>query len=223
MKTDNDIEKDLKAELSWESRIKGANIITQVNDRRVTLSGTIDSYLKKIDAEKAAMKIEGVIAVDNLIKVQIPVSLMKKDAEIEKSARDVLKWNSGIDESKIRVEVKDGWVSLEGKVDWEYQRSRARKLVEGLTGVVGVTSLIEVNSTFATSREVKDKIDAALRRNYYLNTNNIHVEVNGSKALLTGKVHTLAEKKDAETASWSAPGITEVINELVVTYSEVLV
>lgn len=221
MKTDKEIEKDVKEEMLWEPRMKNSKVAVRVEEGRVSLTGEIDSYPKKIAAEKAAMKVEGVIAINNLLKVVIPASMMRDDAEIEKAARDVIKWNSSIDETTISVKVRDGWVSIEGEVAWEYQRSRARTLVEGLTGVVGVTNLVEVVSTFGSSSEVKEKIDAALRRNYYLNTNNISVEVNGSKALLTGKVHTLAEKKEAETAAWSAPGITEVVNELVVTFSEV--
>jgi len=221
MKTGKEIEKNVKEELKWEPRVRGSEINVQVDNGRVTISGNVDSYPKKIDAEKAAMKVEGVTGVVNSINVVIPASIQRTDGEIRKAVMDVIKWNSSIEESKIKVEVKNGWVSLEGEVPWEYQRSRARQIAENLSGVVGVTNLLEVVSTFATSGEVKEKIDSALKRNYYLNTNNIEVQVEASKVLLTGKVHTLAEKKEAETAAWSAPGISEVVNELVVSYSEV--
>lgn len=222
MKTDLEIQKDVTDELKWDARLNGANIHIDVKDGHVILSGSIDSYPKKIRAEEAVRRITGVKSVGNDLKVVIPLASKRTDAEIKKAVSGSIKWNSSVQEDKIKIEVKDGWVSLSGNVDWQYQRSKARLLAEDITGVVGVVNLIIVDSSAASSQDVKDKINAALKRNYYLNTNKINVEVDNGRAILTGLVRTLAEKNAAETAAWSAPGITSVVNELVIDYSEAL-
>jgi osmotically-inducible protein OsmY len=221
MKTDIEIQKDVKAELKWDSRLNGSDIEVDVKEGHVVLSGSIDSYPKKIRAEEAVRRITGVKSVGNELKVNIPLSHKRTDTELKNAVLDAIKWNSTIKEDDVSVEVKDGWVSLSGNVDWQYQRSKARLLAEDITGVIGVTNLISVKSNSGSTVNAKSSIEAALRRNYYLNTNKIKVDVNGSKVILTGKVKTLAEKGAAETAAWSAPGITDVVNELVIDYSEV--
>jgi osmotically-inducible protein OsmY len=221
MKTDTEIKKDINAELKWDSRLNGSNVEVDVNGGHVILSGSVSSYPRKISAEESVRRIAGVKSVSNELKVSIPSIHFRTDSEIKKAILDTIKWNSSIAEDQIAVKVEDGQVELTGNVNWEYQRSKARLLAEDITGVVGVTNLINVKSNSANSQDVKSSIDAALRRNYYLDTNKIKVEVDAGKVILTGKVKTLAEKGAAETAAWSAPGITEVVNELVIDYSEV--
>lgn len=221
MKTDKEIQKDVQAELKWDSRLDGSNVNVDVENGHVTLSGFIDAYPKKIRAEEAVRRIAGVKTLSNDLKVMIPSVFKRTDDEIKNAVLDSIKWNSSIPEDKISVEVREGYVTLNGKVNWQYQRSKARLLAEDITGVLGVANLITVESKSANEKEVKQSIDAALKRNYYLNTSKIKVEVDGGKAMLTGKVKTLAEKGAAATAAWSAPGINEVVNELVVDYSEV--
>jgi osmotically-inducible protein OsmY len=221
MRTDSEIQKDAEDELRWDARIKGNEIKVSVKSGHLTLSGNVDAYIKKIDAEKATMRVAGVISVSNELLIKIPESHRRTDSEIEKTVLDAIKWNAAIEAGKIKVNAKDGWVTLEGTVEWEYQRSRARTLAEDITGVNGVTNLIEVVSTFVSSPDVKSKIDAALKRNYYFAANNIMVRVEGSRAILSGKVHTLAEKAAAETAAWSAPGVSQVENNIEISYEEI--
>lgn len=221
MKTDAEIYKDLNEELNWDARLSGTSIQIDIKDGHVVLSGSADSYPKKVRAEEAARRIAGVKSVANDLKVVIPIASKRPDPEIKKAVFNAIKWNSSVQEDKIKVEVREGWVSLSGNVDWQYQRSKARLLAEDITGVIGVINLITVDSSSASSQDVKDKINAALKRNFYLNSNKINVEVDFGKAVLTGHVRTLAEKKAAESAAWSAPGISQVINELVIDYSDV--
>jgi len=221
MRTDAEIQKDVRDEIRWEPRLIGSEINVDVTNGQVLLAGSLDSYPKKFAAEKAASKIFGVTGITNNIKIKIPEDQKRPDDEIKKAVIDAIKWNSTIDEKKIMATVKDGWVTLEGNVEWEFQKSRVTNLAEDTTGVTGVTNHISVISAFADSQDVKTKIDAALKRNFYLQRNNIKVEVNGSKATLSGNVRTLAEKSAAEAAAWSAAGINKVENKLRVNYSEV--
>ncbi len=223
MKTDFEIQKEIREELKWDSMLNGSTLEVEVIDGHVTLRGSIDSYPRKIQAELSAVRIRGVKSLSNELKIKIPSGSKRADSDIKKGVLDVIKWNSSIKENKIKAHVNCGWVTLEGSVDWEYQRSKARLLAEDITGVVGVTNLINVASTFASSTEVKEEINAALKRNSFLKTEKIEVDVENGKAILSGEVRTLGEKMVAESATWSAPGITEVVNELVVDFSEELV
>jgi osmotically-inducible protein OsmY len=219
MKTDSEIKKNVEEELNWESRIDGSAILVTVNEGFVTLSGIIDSYTKKMDAERTAMKVNGVVNVINELKVVIPLIQQKKDFEIKNAIVTAIKWNSSIDERRIKVSVVNGHVTLEGEVSWEYQKSRARNLAADIIGVTDVINFIKVVSNSVQSG-AKEKIEAALKRNYYLNSSKIKVAVDGSKAILTGMVKSLEEKGAAETAAWSAPGINEVDNKLIVSFQE---
>lgn len=223
MKTDSEIQKDVKDELKWESRINGSEINVEVKNGFITLSGTIDSYTKKVDAERTAMRVSGVMGVINELEVRLPLMHQKDDAAIEKAILSTVKWNSSVDETKITVKVKNGRVMLEGEVPWEYQKSRLRTLAADVIGVAEVINLVKVVPNSAAPNDIKEKISAALKRNYYLNTNKINVSVEGNKAILTGQVRSMEERGAAETAAWSAPGITEVENRLLVSFSEVFV
>jgi osmotically-inducible protein OsmY len=220
MRTDTKIKADVEAELQWDARLNGSEIAVTVADGHVMLSGNVSSYPKKLNAEKAARRVAGVLSVNNLLVVSIPEASRKSDEEIARSVENSIKWNSSIDDKRINVTVKDGCVTLEGKVDWAYQSSKARFLAEDITGVRAVANLITVVSNSPSPSDIKERIRTALLRNHYLNTNKIMIEVSKGKAILRGKVKTLAEKGAAENAAWSAPGINEVVNELVVDYSE---
>jgi len=153
MKIDSEIEKEVIHELEWESRNNDLEIMVEVTDGSVTLSGIVDSYPKKIEAERAAMRVPGIIWVNNNIRVNI---LNKRsDADIKMAAINAIKWNTTIDENKINVNVEDGWITLEGKVAWEYQKSKARNLAEDVEGVIGVTNLISVVPSYKTSEKIK--------------------------------------------------------------------
>jgi len=221
MTFDEEIERDIRAELQWESRLSGSDIKVAVHNGHITLTGTTDSYPKKLNAERAVRRVAGVKAVFNDIEVRIPAMSRRSDGDIKRAVENAITWNSAIDENKIKVTVEDGWVTLEGNVSWDYQRSKARLLAEDIIGVIGVTNLVKVMPSAPTSAEVLKNIAAAFKRNFYLNPDRIKVEVSGSKAILTGVVRTLPEKSAAEEAAWSAPGITEVDNKLDVNHSEI--
>jgi len=223
MKSNSELKDHVIEELEWDARINGASIRVSVNEGYVALSGEIDSYSKKLYAERAARRVAGVKAVSNELKIKIPKASQRSDEEIKKAVTNIIKWNSSVDENRISIEVQNGWVTLEGSVDWEYQRTKARILTEDITGITGVTNLINVFSSLASPTEIKERINAAFRRNYYLSSSRIYVTVVGSKTILSGTVKTLAEKSAAERAAWSAPGITQVENEIEINFSEVFV
>lgn len=223
MKKDPEIQRDVEDELNWEPSLAAAPISVKVKNGYVTLDGTVNSYMKKLSAERAAMRVYGVRSVTNNMDVKLLDSFKRSDAELKEAVINTIKWNSAIDEDRVKVLVKDGWVTLEGTVEWDFQKSKAKNLAEDLTGVIGVTNNITVVTSTPTSREIKDKIRAAIKRNIDFNGNKITVEVDGSKVSLSGDVRSLREKNDAEYAAWSAPGVTSVDNKLEVNYEEVAV
>jgi osmotically-inducible protein OsmY len=214
MRNDEEIKQAIVDELEWDARIGGLNIYVDVNRGQVTLNGNVPSYPKKLDAERAVRNVEGVQGVDNELEVVLPAIHRRTDAEIRRAIENAITWNSSIDENKIKVTVTNGKVLLEGNVNWEYQRLKARLLAGDTIGVVDVTNLLNVEPDVSAPEEVLEKIIEAYRRNYYLDPEQIKVEVIGSRVILSGEVHTLAEKYAAQNIAWSARGITEVENHL---------
>lgn len=219
MKTDYEIQQDVMNQLKWDPFLKSSEIGVAVKDGIVTLSGHVDIYSKKIEAERAAKKVSGVRAVAEDIVVGMTPEFRKTDAEIAAAVLDALKWNSSVDEKQIRVKVEDGVVTLEGEVEWEYQRMSAKNAVIHLTGVKSVINTILLK-TKATPKDIQQKITAAFHRAATVDAEKVVVEVNGNKAILRGSVRSFAEKDDAEEAAWSAPGISLVENNLTVAPQE---
>ncbi|MDA9555542.1 BON domain-containing protein [Pelobium sp.] len=213
MKTDSQIQKDVMEELSWEPFLNESEIGVAVKNGIVTLSGIVDSYSKKISAEKAAKKVTGVKAVAEDIQVGISPSYRKTDAEIAEAALNALKWHTAVQNEQVKIKVEDGIIKLEGEVEWDYQRNNAKMAVENLTGVRSVINLITVKPKL-TAADIQRKISAALHRSATVDSEKIMAEVIGSKVVLTGKVRSFAEKEDAENAAWAAPGIVNVENKL---------
>ncbi|MEY4604782.1 MAG: hypothetical protein RIT43_2074 [Bacteroidota bacterium] len=215
MKTDVEIQKDVMDELKWEL-IQNANEIgVAVKDGIVTLSGTVDSYYKKLQAERAAKKVLGVKAVAQEMTVQLVERGKRTDAEIASAVINALAWHSSIPEEKIKVKVEKGWVTLEGEVEWDFQRNYSRKAVENLQGVLGISNNIRIAPKLK-SADIKNKIFSAFHRSATLDSDSINITTDGSKVVLTGKVRSFVEKKDAEKAAYLAPGVTEVENKLVI-------
>lgn len=221
MKTDIEIQKDVMDELKWEPSITAPEIGVAVKNGIVTLSGTVDSYLKKLAAEAAAKRVAGVKAVAEDIEIKLTGTLKRNDTEIAQTVLNTLRWNSAVDETKIQAKVEDGWVTLEGEVEWEYQKEQARKVVENLNGVRGITIMLKITPKVAL-KDVKQKIHAALHRSATVDANRVNIEVAGNKVVLTGRVRSMAEKKDAEDAAWAAPGVTLVENKIDVGFAESL-
>lgn len=208
-RTDEEIQKDVLQELKWDATIQPNEVGVSVKDGVVTLSGWVDSYLKKWAAEEAAHRVPGVKAVANDIEVKLVTE--RTDADIAEAAIHALDWDAGVPSDKIKVTVSKGWVTLRGEVEWQFQRQDAERVVRRLSGVKGVTNLIVVKPR-ATAQDLKRKIEDALVRNAQIDAERITVEVQGTKAILRGSVRSWAEKDEAERVAWLAPGITEVEN-----------
>ena len=214
-RTDAQIQADVLEELKWDTRVRPNEIGVTVKDGIVTLTGWVDSYLKKIAAEEAAHRVRGVKAVANDIEVRLPTSSERTDADLAKAALNALEWEAAIPSDKLDVTVSKGWVTLKGEVEYGFQKRLAERAVERLSGVKGVTNLIAVKPRVSPS-DLKQSIERELVRNAEIDARNITVEVEGSKVILRGTVRSYAEKKAAEDAAWAAPGVSEVENRIVI-------
>ena len=214
-RTDEEIQRDILEELKWDTRVRPNEIGVAVKDGVVTLTGWVDSYLKKMAAEEAAHRVRGVKAVVNDIEVRLPSSAERTDEDLAKAALNALQWQAGVPADKIDVTVSHGWVTLKGEVEYGYQKREAERAVERLSGVRGVINLIRVKPGLSPT-DLKQKIEQALVRNAELDASRITVEVQGSKVILHGTVRSYAEKKAAEEAAWAAPGVSEVENHITI-------
>jgi osmotically-inducible protein OsmY len=217
MKTDVEIRDDVLDELAWQPEIDETEIGVIVEKGVVTLTGTVDSYSKKLAAENAVKGVKGVRAVAEDIEVRYGTEYKKSDKEIAKASADALKWNYSVPEDKVSIKVDNGWVYLNGEVQWSFQKEAAKRAVENLVGVRGVSNAIKLKQALEP-QQIKEKIKKALQRSAELEAQNIDVIVDGHKVKLKGKVHSLIEKDEARKAAYFAPGVYEVDNELEVTY-----
>lgn len=213
MKTDDQIQMDVMEELRWQPYLKASEIGVAVKDGIVTLSGRVDSYSKKLAAEKAAKKIAGVRAIAEDIQIGISPETGKSDTEIAEAALNALKWNAMVPADKIKLKVEDAIVKLEGEVEWEYQRQQAKKAIQHLTGIRFIINSITVTPKVKLS-DIEHKISAAFHRSATIDAEKVKAEIDNNKVILRGKVRSFAEKEDAENAAWAAPGILEVENDL---------
>ncbi len=206
--------------LRWEPLLNGssgqkADLGVTAENGVVTLTGHVDSYPAKLAAERAAKSINGVRAVAEEIEVRLDHKNMKTDTEIAQAAVDALRWCTAVPDDRITVSVENGWVKLEGDVEWQFQKDEARKEVEDLAGVKGISNLVTVKPILKPV-QIKDKIKQAFQRSATINAGNVSVDVNGSLVTLKGTVHSWAERDEAENAAWAAPGVSKVNDQITV-------
>jgi osmotically-inducible protein OsmY len=211
--TDEEIQRDVLSELKWDARIQPNEIGVSVKGGIVTLTGWVDSYLKKWSAEDVAHRVNGVKAVVNDLEVKLATE--RTDPDIAAAAIRSIEWDAFVPADRVQVTVSKGWVTLRGEVEWQYQKEDAERVVRRLAGVKGVTNLVTVKPR-TTATDLKKKIEDALVRNAEIDAHQVSVEVQGSKAILKGIVKSWAEKEEAERVAWSAPGILSVDNRITI-------
>ena len=214
-RTDEQIQIDVLEELKWDTRVRPNEIGVGVKDGIITLTGWVDSYLKKMAAEEAAHRLPGVKAVANDIEVRLPGFAERTDTDLAAAVLNALRWDAAIPTGKVDVTVSQGWVTLKGEVEYAFQKRDAERAVRRLSGVKGVSNLITVKPQVFPS-DLKQQIERALVRNAETDARNITIEVEGSKVILRGTVRSYAEKQAAEDTAWAAPGVTEVENRIVI-------
>lgn len=222
MITDKILQSAVQDAIAWEPLLHAAEIGVTAKDGVVSLTGEVNSYAKKIEAENAAKKVVGVKAVVEKIEVKYAHSWTKSSTQVADEVVAALKSNMSIPKDRITVKVEDGWVTLEGHLPWNYQREAAKIAIHHLPGVRGVTNDIKLKPD--THEEIeKNAVEHAIARTWLLDSNDIEVTVSGSSVTLTGVIHSLYQKDEAARVVWKTPGITQVKNELVVDYNYVLV
>ena len=218
MKNNAQLLKEVQDAIKWEPLLIAAEIGVTVKDGVITLTGVLDNYTKKVEAENTARNVLGVKAVVENIEVKISSAYGKiNDNEIAAQALNAFKWNWRVPNKKIIIKVENGWITLEGELQWNYQKEAANVVVKDLLGVTGVSNNIKIKSEINVEVEKSD-IESALKRNWSIYEDDIEVKVSGHKATLTGKVDYWYQKEEAGRIAFNAPGIWAVDNELVVDY-----
>jgi osmotically-inducible protein OsmY len=215
MKSNAELQQDVQDAIKWQPLLNAAEIGVTAKDGIVSLTGVVDSYAKKTEAENAAKNVAGVTALVEKIEVKYPSTYNKTNAEIAAEVLTALKASWDVPKDKVKVKVEAGWITLTGEVGWYYQKEAARDAIVSLMGVTGVTNNITIKSESMESVE-KTGIENALKRNWAFFENDIQVKVSGHRATLTGTVDSMYQKDEAGSIAWNAPGVWSVDNELVV-------
>ena len=213
--TDKELKQHVQSALDWEPSLDAKDIGVSVDQGVVTLRGNVGSYVEKITAERVALRVYGVKAVANDLAVHLASVYERTDTEVAQAVVAALKWNTIVPNERVSVTVTNGWIALNGTLDWQYQKDAAARAVRDLTAVKGVTNNITVQPRVKTM-DVRDKIEAAFKRSAEIDARRVHVTAQDGKVILSGNVHSWAERQEAERAAWAAPGVTQVEDRLAV-------
>ncbi len=213
--TDKDLKQHVQSALDWEPSLDATDIGVSVDEGVVTLRGNVASYAEKIAAERVALRVYGVKAVANDVVVHPVGGFERTDTEIAQAAVAALKWNTLVPKDRVTVTVANGWLTLNGTLDWQYQKDAAGRAVRDLMGVKGVTNTITVQPRVKTI-DVRDKIEAAFKRSAEIDARRVNVTATDGTVILSGNVHSWAERQEAERAAWAAPGVTQVDDRLTI-------
>ncbi len=211
--SDLTLRQEILDELEWEPSVDAAHIGVVVDQGIATLSGHVSSYTEKLAAERAVTRVKGVTAIAENIEIRYPAAKRTADDQIAKRVVDIINWQVSVPSDRIKVKVEKGWVTLSGEVDWHFQKADAEKSMRRLSGVMGIANLITLKPR-VEAKDVKKRIEDALKRNAEIEAQNIRVYVQGGKVTLDGKVDSWAERQRVENTVWSAPGVLSVDDRL---------
>jgi osmotically-inducible protein OsmY len=221
MKTNEVLQKDVQDAIKWEPLLNAAEIGVIAKDGVITLTGSVDTYAKKSQAEDAAKKVAGVKAVVEKIEIKSDNSGKKSDGEIAAEVLEALKWSWEVPKDKVQVKVENGWVTLNGELNWNFQKEAVKKAATNLIDVKWVTNNITIKSDRVANVE-KEDIEKAFNRNWSLEDKHILISVSENKVKLNGTVHSWYQKDEASRIAWNAPGVESVDNELTVDYQQIM-
>ncbi len=216
MKTDMQLHQDVLAELTWDPSIKEKEIGVAVKDGVVTLTGTVNSYPEKWAAERIAERVAGVRAIANELEVNLPALAVRSDTDLAHKVVDALEWDVQVPTEKIKAKISNGWITLDGEVEWKFQKDAAARAVAYLAGVRGVSNNITIKPSAVSVFDVAQNIKAALRRRAEREAEKIAILTIDGTVTLKGTVDSFADRRAAEGAAWSAPGVKDVRDEIVV-------